>query len=112
MRPSATIFSDLVAGLKGFKSLGSKELISEAVIEHGAARFLQCYSAAVMVEKSRILQVSIFETLQNNLTSIDFSVLLIGVITIADEVDSQLSQAMEATSRLRSKMQCQPKSMC
>jgi hypothetical protein len=34
--------------------------------------------------------------LQNNLTSIDFSVLLIGVMTIADEVDSQLSQAMES----------------
>jgi len=28
------------------------------------------------------------------LATIDFSVLLIGVMTIADEVDSQLSQAM------------------
>jgi hypothetical protein len=42
------------------------------------------------------LQVSIFQTLQNNLASIDFNVLLIGVMTIADEVDSQLSQAMES----------------
>jgi hypothetical protein len=50
----------------------------------------------MMVEESRILQVSIFETLQSNLASIDFSVLLIGVMTIADEVDSQLSQAMES----------------
>jgi len=41
-----------------------------------------------------MLQVSIFQTLQNNLASIDFSLLLIGVMTIADEVDSQLSQAM------------------
>ena len=41
-----------------------------------------------------VLQVSIFQTLQNNLPSIDFSVLLIGVMTIADEIDSQLSQAM------------------
>jgi hypothetical protein len=41
-----------------------------------------------------VLQVSIFQTLQNNLASIDFSVLLIGVMTIADEIDSQLSQAM------------------
>jgi hypothetical protein len=45
-------------------------------------------------EESRLLQVCIFQTLQNNLASIDFSVLLIGVMTIADEVDSQLSQAM------------------
>jgi hypothetical protein len=50
----------------------------------------------MMVEESRMLQVSIFETLQNNLINIDFSVLLIGVMTIADEVDSQLSQAMES----------------
>jgi hypothetical protein len=41
-----------------------------------------------------MLQVSVFQTLQNNLASIDFSVLLIGVMTIADEIDSQLSQAM------------------
>jgi hypothetical protein len=40
------------------------------------------------------LQVSIFYTLQNNLASIDFSLLLDGVMTIADEIDSQLSQAM------------------
>ena len=41
-----------------------------------------------------MLQVSIFQTLQSNLASIDFSVVLIGVMTIADEIDSQLSQAM------------------
>jgi len=93
------VFRDLVTRLKSFRSLGSKELISEAAIEHGAARFRQGYSAAMMVEESRILQVSIFETLQNNLACIDFSVLLIGVMTIADEVDSQLSQAMESFTK-------------
>lgn len=50
----------------------------------------------MMVEESRVLQVCIFNTLQNNLVSIDFSVLLIGVMTIADEVDAQLSQAMKS----------------
>jgi hypothetical protein len=54
------------------------------------------------------LQVSIFQTLQNNLHKIDFSLLLNGVMTIADEVDSQLSQQMasyiaEATSDSDSK---------
>jgi electron transfer flavoprotein alpha/beta subunit len=52
------------------------------------------YSAAMLVEESRMLQVSIFQTLQNNLANIDFSLLLIGVMTIADEIDSQLGQAM------------------
>ena len=46
-----------------------------------------------------MLQVSVFQTLQNNLASIDFSVLLIGVMTIADEIDSQLSQAMASYIR-------------
>jgi len=41
-----------------------------------------------------MLQVSIFQTLQNNLHKIDFSMLLVGVMAIADEVDSQLAQQM------------------
>ena len=51
-------------------------------------------AAAMMVDESRMLQVSIFRTLQKNLPNIDFSLVLEGVMTIADEVDSQLSQAM------------------
>jgi hypothetical protein len=38
--------------------------------------------------------VSIFSTLQNNLGSVDFSTVFLDVITIADEVDSQLKQAV------------------
>ncbi len=41
-----------------------------------------------------MLQVSIFNTLQKNLFRVDFSKVLHDVITIADEVDSQLKQAM------------------
>jgi len=48
----------------------------------------------MVVEESRILQVSIFHTIQYNLAKVDFSTLLLSVITIADEVDSQLKQAM------------------
>ena len=48
----------------------------------------------MLVEESRMLQVSIFNTLQKNMASIDFSILLTEVMTIADEIDSQLSQAM------------------
>ena len=39
-------------------------------------------------------QVAIFNALQNNLDRVDFSQLLRDVITIADEVDSQLKPAM------------------
>jgi YesN/AraC family two-component response regulator len=90
------VLLDLVNRLRSFKSLGSHELISVAAQQHGRLRRQQGYSAAMMVEESRILQVSIFETLQKNLASIDFSILLNGVMTIADEVDSQLSQAMDS----------------
>jgi hypothetical protein len=48
----------------------------------------------MVVEESRILQVSIFSTLQRNLSYVDFSTVLLDVVTIADEVDSQLKQAM------------------
>ena len=57
---------------------------------------LRLRTASMMVRESRLLQVSIFQTLQNNLTTIDFSVLLNQVMVIADEVDSQLSQSMES----------------
>jgi len=62
--------------------------------QHGDLRRQQGYTAAMVVEESRILQVSIFNTLQNNLERVDFSTVLRDVITIADEVDSQLKQAV------------------
>jgi hypothetical protein len=90
------VLIDLVHRLRSFRSLGSHELTSLAAQQHGRLRRQQGYSAAMMVEESRMLQVSIFETLQTNLASIDFSILLNAVMTIADEVDSQLSQALDS----------------
>ncbi|MDP9050487.1 MAG: response regulator [Acidobacteriota bacterium] len=88
------LFVELVHRLRAFKVIGSKELVSEAAAEHGVNRCRQGYSAAMLVEESRMLQVSVFSTLQKNLARIDFSILLTEVMTIADEIDSQLSQAM------------------
>jgi DNA-binding response OmpR family regulator len=68
--------------------------VSLAAREHGVLRRSQGYTVPMVVEESRILQVSIFGTLQNNIGSVDFSTLLLDVMTIADEVDSQLKQAM------------------
>ncbi len=90
------LFVELVARLRSTTKLGTKELISTSAHRHGLVRRTQGYTAAMMVEESRMLQVNIFRTLQNNLTVIDFSLLLTGVMTIDDEVDSQLSQAMES----------------
>jgi hypothetical protein len=90
------VFQDLVLRLRSSTVLGTKELLSTAATQHGTARRKQGYTAAMMVEESRILQVSVFNTLQKNLANIDFSVVLIGVMTIADEIDAQLGQAMKS----------------
>jgi YesN/AraC family two-component response regulator len=90
------LLRDLGSRLQAFKPLGTKELKSDAASIHGQVRRLQHYTAEMMVEESRILQVTIFHTLQRNLGTIDFSVLLLGIMTIADEVDSQLGQAMKS----------------
>lgn len=88
------LFRELVARLRFPVQLGTRAPLSPAAAEHGLRRRKQGYTAAMLVEESRMLQVSIFQTLQNNLNKIDFSVLLVGVMTIADEVDSQLAQQM------------------
>ena len=72
---------------------GTKELFSDDAAERGIARRKQGYSAAMMVE-SRMLQVSIFKSLDENLDYIAFPLLLPDVMTIANEVDAQLSRAV------------------
>jgi len=69
---------------------------SIAARDHGDMRREQGYTVPMVVEESRILQVSIFRTLQRNLRSVDFSKVLLDVVTIADEVDSQLKQALSS----------------
>jgi hypothetical protein len=66
-------------------------------------RRLQGYTAGMLVHDSRILQVTLFEMLQSNLSALDFSLLLPDVMTIADEVDSQLTQAMNSYMDVRPK---------
>ena len=89
------VFRDLVARLNTDQPLGTRGLLSAAAAEHGVGRRREGYSASMLVEESRILQVCIFHTLQKNLANINFSILLYQVMTIADEVDSQLRQAMD-----------------
>jgi DNA-binding response OmpR family regulator len=81
----------------------SDAIFSPAAVAHGELRYRQGYTPAMLVHESRILQVAIFGTLQNNLSSLDFSLLLPDVMAIADEVDSQLTQAMEGFMKLMRK---------
>jgi len=84
-------------------SKDSDAIFSDAAVAHGELRYLQGYTPAMLVHESRILQVTVFGTLQSNLDSLDFSLLLPDVMTIADEVDAQLTQSMESYMKLMRK---------
>lgn len=92
------LIEDLILRLRAPNIPGeeSDSLCSAAAVAHGTMRKLQGYTPAMLVHDSRILQVTLFGTLQKNLSALDFSLLLPDVMTIADEVDSQLTQAMES----------------
>lgn len=84
------LLHDVIARLRLDK--GSKAPISVAASHHGELRRKQGYTAAMVVDESRILQVSIFSTLHRNEHLVKFNKLLPDVVTIADEVDAQLKQ--------------------
>jgi hypothetical protein len=90
------MFIDLVHRLRNPLPLGSRALTSTAAHRHGCLRRDQGYTAAMMVEESRMLQVSIFQTLQLHVEDTEPGILLLYVMVIADEVDSQLAQAMSS----------------
>ena len=93
----AKLIEDLIMRLRAPNTPGeeSDSICSAAAVAHGKMRRSQGYTPAMLVHDSRILQVTLFGTLQKNLSALDFSLLLPDVMTIADEVDSQLTQAME-----------------
>ena len=74
----------------------SDAVFSAAALAHGKLRHQQGYTPAMLVHESRILQVTLFGTLQSNLRFLDFSRVLPDVMTIADEVDAQLTQSMDS----------------
>ena len=84
------LLHDVIARLRLDKAL--KPPISVAAGHHGQLRREQGYTAAMVVDESRILQVCIFSTLHKNEHRVKFSKLLPDVVTIADEVDTQLKQ--------------------
>jgi hypothetical protein len=86
------LLDDLVRRLR--LAPDAKVTVSSAAREHGILRHAQGYTVPMIVEEFRILQVSIFIVLHNNLANVDFRIVMLDVATIADEMDSQLKQAM------------------
>ena len=92
------LLNELVHRLRAPRHEEGTAGISNAAIAHGRIRKQQGYTSAMLVEESRILQVCIFKTLRSNLSVLDLSLVLTDVMTIADEVDSQLRQTMASFS--------------
>jgi hypothetical protein len=65
------LVQDLVVRLR--LASGSKAPRSIAAHDHGNMRREQGYTVPMVIEESRILQVSIFTTLQRNMRCVDFS---------------------------------------
>jgi hypothetical protein len=86
------LLSDLVHRLRLVPNI--KTPLSKSAGLHGRLRREQSYTVAMLVEESRILQVSIFHTLQANTENLELSTVLLDVMVIADEVDSQLKQTV------------------
>lgn len=78
----------------------SDAICSPAAVLHGELRYTQGYTPEMLVHESRILQVTLFGTLKDNINALDFSLLLTDVMTIADEVDAQLTQTMGSYMKL------------
>ena len=92
------LVKDLIARLSrsGTATKNRAAVPSSTAIAHGKLRHRQGYTAAMVVHESRILQVTLFKVLQNNVSLLNVRLLLSDVITIADEVDAQLEQSMDS----------------
>jgi CheY-like chemotaxis protein len=67
-----------------------------AAVAHGQIRYRQGYTAPLIVQESRILQVCIFETVERNMATVNFPTLMADVMIVADEVDAQLKQTIQS----------------
>jgi hypothetical protein len=75
-------------------------IFSAAAVAHGELRYLQGYTPAMLVDESRILEVTVFGMLPSNRHSLDVTLLLPDVMAIADEVDAQLTQSIGGYTKL------------
>jgi hypothetical protein len=88
------VFRDLITRLRNPLPSGTPALLCEAASGYGQLRRKQGYTAAMLVEESRILEVSIFNMLGMNCAQVEAKEVMSAVMAIADEVDSQLAQSV------------------
>jgi hypothetical protein len=102
-RCTSGIVAEWLTRVKRNKTLASENPVSateksdsicSAAGAHGKVRRLQGDTPGMLVHDSRM--VTLFRTLQGNLSALDLSLILPDVMMIADEVHSQLTQAIDS----------------
>jgi hypothetical protein len=88
------LFRDLIARLRLAHDAPLPR--SRAAAAHGRMRFAQGYSVPMLVEESRLFELSIFGTLRVHQGELDTENVLLDVITIADEADRQLTETVRS----------------
>jgi hypothetical protein len=88
------LYSEVISRLRGAKNAAPPS--SAAAAAHGRIRHAQGYSAGMLVEESRVLQVATFNALHLHQRELDRDRLLLDVIVIADEVDAQLVESVRS----------------
>jgi hypothetical protein len=85
-------YFDLICRLRLAKD--APPSISVAAAAHGRVRHAQGYTASMLIEESRVCEVATFDTLHLHQSELDQNQVLLDVMAIADEVDSQLMEAV------------------
>jgi hypothetical protein len=88
------LYFDLISRLRLAKD--SHPPVSMAAAAHGQMRCAQGYSAAMLIEESRVFQVATFSTLHLHQSELDQNQVLLDVMVIADEVDAQLMETVRS----------------
>ncbi|WP_433975670.1 hypothetical protein [Tunturiibacter lichenicola] len=88
------LYSDLISRLRLPEDV--QPSVSVAANAHGQLRRLQGYSAAMLIEESRMFQVATFGALHLHQSELDQELVLSDVMVIADEVDAQLGETVRS----------------
>jgi hypothetical protein len=85
-------YFDLICRLRLAKN--APPAVSVAAAAHGRVRHEQGYTASMLIEESRVCEVATFDALHLHQSELDQNQVLLDVMVIANEVDSQLMEAM------------------
>jgi hypothetical protein len=88
------LYFDLISRLRLAKN--AQPPISVAAAAHGQLRREQGYSAAMLIQESRVFQVATFGALHLHQSELDQNVVLLDAMVIADEVDAQLTETVRS----------------